>query len=162
MSKVHDGAGDAKPPQLGVGLHHDGLHCQCAEEIQSLFLPSREKNSHGNPPARDQVGSTRKNSWSGPLQPRKTRYDGTWREDVLTSNKHPGRRTRCSLNIDATASLRVRPSSIKLKSFHLSSAHCGADEDHVLEPLRCACWRWTCQTSTCGRRDRTPAHVRCC
>ena len=36
--------------------------------------------------------------------------------------KHPGRGTRCSLNIDATASLRVRPSSIKLKSFHLSSA----------------------------------------
>ena len=35
--------------------------------------------------------STRKNSWSGPLHPRKTRYDGTWRQDVLTENKHPGR-----------------------------------------------------------------------
>ena len=64
----------------------------------------------------------RKNSGSGPLQQRKTGNEGTWRQDVLTENKHPGRRTRCSLNIDATASRRVRPSSIKLKNFHLPSA----------------------------------------
>ena len=31
--------------------------------------------------------STRKNSWSGPLQQRKTWYDGTWRQDAPTSNK---------------------------------------------------------------------------
>ena len=76
---VHDGIGHAKPPQLSVGIHHDGRHCQCAEVIQSLFLPFREKNSHWSDPHAIKSGrftwcswSTRKNSWSGPLQPRKT------------------------------------------------------------------------------------------
>ena len=55
---VHDGIGHAKPPQLGVGNHHDGryLLCQRAEVIQSLLLPFLEKNSHGNPLARDELG----------------------------------------------------------------------------------------------------------
>ena len=75
---VHDGVGHASLHSLV--WEHDGRHCQCPEVIQSLLLPFRVKWC---------FGSTRKNSWSGPLQPRKTRYDGTRRQDVLTENKHP-------------------------------------------------------------------------
>ena len=53
---VHDGIGHAKPPQLSVGIHHDGRQCQCAEVIQSLFKPFRENYSHCNPPARGELG----------------------------------------------------------------------------------------------------------
>ena len=58
------------------------------------------------------TASVPKNSWSGPLQPRKTRYDGTWKQE-----RRPDREQTSS-----TASRRVGPSSIKLKSFHLPSA----------------------------------------
>ena len=98
---VHDGIGHAKPPQLSVGIHHDGRHCQCAEVIQSLFLPFRENYSHCNPPARGELGPLHV-----VLLVDKEELLVWWHMETktsLTENKHPGRRTRSSLNIDATA-----------------------------------------------------------
>ena len=128
--EVHDGVGHATPPQFGVGIHRHCRHLlgQRAEEIQSVTPPAFSGEELApQPPALDEirplhveliVDDEELGLWSVAVT--KDQYDGTWRQ--LTENKHPGRRTRCSLNIDATASRRVRPSSIKLKSFHLPSA----------------------------------------
>ena len=64
-------------------------------------------------------------------------------------------RTRCSLNI---------ASDPPRSNWRASTSHrpLRCEEAHVLEPLRCAWWRSTGQTSVCGWRDRALAQVRCC
>ena len=116
--EVHDGIGHAKPPQLGVGIHHDSryLLCQRGEVIQSLLYLFRWKTRKALHPHAMNSGrftwcswSMRKNSLSGPLQQRKTSHDGTQRTNIMVAD------TLLSQH-------RVRPSSIKLKSFHFTSA----------------------------------------
>ena len=67
------------------------------------------------------------------------------KKDVLTENKHPPPRRAASDPPRSNWRASTSPRPLRW------------EEDHVLEPLRCAWWRWTCQTSKCGRRDRTPA-----
>ena len=75
--------------------------------------------------------------------------------------KHPGRGTRCSNNIDATASLRVRPSSIKLKSFHLSSATAAGGGPRSGATSLCMMALDVPNFHMWSKRQN-PDHVRCC
>ena len=96
--------------------------------------------------------SMKKNSGSGPLQQRKTPGK------MAHGDKTSWQRTNILVGGHVALSTSTPPRRAALdpprSNWRASTSPrpllCG--EDHVLDPLRCAWWRWTCQTPTCERK----------
>ena len=110
---VHDGVGHAKPPQLGVGIHHDGRHCQCAGVIRTRWTRTASRSALG-----------RQGRNCGLVRCSKER-PGTMAHGDRTSRQRTNILLGGLVALSTSTPLRRAasdPSSIKLKSFHLSSA----------------------------------------